>query len=258
MRTRQTIFFFLLIILMMGFRCKKDVNPCMGAPEPRAEFAIKELLRDTAFNADTIYGNNPARFETSGSYISVSWKIGDDPRNFTSSSFSLPFNLFRGDIDVHFTGRRDPNPICFPGDSGVYRGKKSLTIVEFSDTANLTVSPLVGHYRGAFNTTPNDTFTVRIEFFRSRRYDPLIMGDRTFYWISNIPKGYIDSTSEAARQYPELRNGMRPYMGYKCLQFGDYGDINMGLGMGQLSGDTLRIYYRHIYTGRKVFIGRKI
>lgn len=258
MSAHQIIISCFLCIAIMAFRCKKDANPCIGLPRPEADFAIKETLRDTAFYADTIYGNNPARFESLRPYTSVVWKIGEDPRDFTSSSFSLPFNLFRGTIDAWFTGKSDPNPNCFPGDNGIYNGTKRLTIVEFSDTASLVVSPMVGSYRGSFNTTPNDTFTVRIEFFRNSRYDPVIMGGPTFYWISNIPKGYIDSTSEAARQYPELRNGMRPHMGYKCLQFGDIGDINMGMGMGELKGDTLMIYYHHIYGGRKVFTGRRV
>jgi hypothetical protein len=258
MKPHQLIIPLILLLMPTAFRCKKDMNPCAGLPQPKADFAFKEVLSDTAFYADTIFADNPVNFVALRPYKSLLWKVGSDPRDFTTQDFYLNFPNFLGTIDVQFTGHNDANPFCFAGDSGVYRGIKKLTIVEQVDKATLTMSPLVGKYRGAFNTTPNDIFTVRIDYFDSAKYNSSITGSKNFYWISNIPKGYIDSTSSTATTYPELRNGMYPEMGYKSLTFGDGANILMGRGKGELFGDTLKIYYQHIYNGKKIFIGKRI
>jgi hypothetical protein len=255
MKAYQILPLAFLLIITTAFHCKKDVNPCEGLVAPKADFAFKEVLTDTAFFADTVFGDNPVMFTASRPYKSVLWKVGDDPREFTNSSFSLIFYPFLGSLDVRFTGRNDANPFCFPGDSGVYRGSKQLTIVEQVDRATLTVSPLVGRYRGAFNTNPNDSFTVRIDYFDSAKYVS-ILGMRNFYWVSNIPRGFITSTN--AGIFPELKNGMNPEMGYKCFSFGDAGDIVTGKGFGEFNNGILKIYYQHQQTGRKIFIGSRI
>ncbi|RYY00514.1 MAG: hypothetical protein EOO53_21760 [Gammaproteobacteria bacterium] len=187
---------------------------------PKAEFAFKEQLTDTAFYADTVFRDNYVNFVALKPYQSTLWKIGSDPREFSSSDFSLSFHNFLGTIDVHFVSRATPNTQCFPQDSGIYRGIKKLTIVEQVEKSILTISPLVGRYRGAFTNSPNDTFTVRVDYFDSSKYDISIVGSKNFYYISNFPKGFRDTTSEKARQYPELSYGQMPEMGYKSCQFG--------------------------------------
>ena len=107
---------------------------------------------------------------------------------------------------------------------------------------------MVGSYKGAYKESPQDSFTVRIDYFDSSKYDATMTGSKNFYWISNIPKGYVDTTSSSAIAYPELRHGMSPEMGYKCLQFGDLGNILMGRGFATLRNDSLIIYYNHILT----------
>lgn len=259
MKASQTIVpIIILSIAFAAFRCKKDKNPCFGLTSPKADFAIQEVFIDTSFTSDTVFRNNTISFTALRPYNSVLWKVGTDPRDFTSPSFTLFFPNFLGTFDVRFRGTGNPNPLCFPGDSGIYVGTKSITILEQFDKAILTKSPLIGNYRGAFNTQPIDSFTVRIEYFDSAKYDIATMGTKNFYWISNFPKGYVDSTSEPARQYPELRNGMRPSMGYKSIVFGFADNILTGRGKGVLLGDTLKVFYHHINTGRKVFTGKRI
>ena len=146
---------------------------------------------------------------------------------------------------------------CFPGDKGVYSARKRLTIVEQFDKTRITISPMVGSYKGAFKETPKDTFTVTINYFDSAKYNPSFTGTQNFYWISNIPKGYQELGTIEAQFYPELRNGMRPVMGYKCLQFGDMGQMKKGEGFGELKHDTLIIYYANLQTGRNTFIGKR-
>lgn len=247
-----------LILLICSCKKKHDLNPCEGLTSPKAEFAFKEILTDTAFYSDTIFRDNYVNFVALKNYNSVSWKIGDDPRAFTSSNFTLSFVNDLSTFNVNFTGIATPNTQCFPNDNGTYQGIKQLTIVEQFDKATLTISPLVGRYRGAFTNSPNDTFTVRINYFDSAKYDVTMTGNKNFYWISNIPKGFIDSTSSTAYAYPELRNGMSVEMGYKSLQFGIFSNVQRGRGFAILSNDSLKIYYTHIQTGRKLFVGKRI
>lgn len=248
----------LIFVVFFVTQCKRAENPCTGMLQPRAEFGIKEVLSDTAFYTDTAFADNTINFCALLPYKSVQWKIGDDPREFAGTSFNLNFPDELGTFDIAFTGKTDANPACFPGDNGSYSGTKQITIVEQLDKATLTRSPLTGSYSGAFDDNPHDIFTVRIDYFDSAKYNTSITGTKNFYWISNMPKGYIDSTSSRALAYPELRNGMLPEMGYKCLQFGDITSQVKGRGFAQLVNNTLKVYYNNILTGRRIFTGKRI
>jgi hypothetical protein len=254
MQPRKILLFCTVALSILS--CRKHMqNPCEGLTPPTANFGFKETLSDTAFFTDTAYWDNAVNFVALDKYASVNWKIGTDPRNFANADFSLPFYMFTGTVDVNFTGRNMPNTQCFPADSGVYRGSKKLTLVEQFNRATLTLSPLIGRYRGAFTNTPADTFTVRIEYFDSAKYDVSMLGVRNFYWVSNFPKNYIDSTSNIAAAYPELRRGQRTEMGYKCAQFGDGG--SEGRNFLELRGDTIKIFSS--FNGlRKAFMGKRL
>jgi hypothetical protein len=183
------------------------------------------------------------------------WKVGNDPRNFTNTDFALNFYQFIGTVNINFTGRKTPNPQCFPGDSGVYSGSKKITLVEQFDRANLTKSPLLGRYKGAFTNRPTDSFIVRIEYFDSAKYDVTVTGTKNFYWVSNFPKNFRDTTSSSGLAYPELSYGQETDMGYKCMRFGSGGSITSGLSVGELKNNMLIIYYRHPDTGRSLWQG---
>jgi hypothetical protein len=241
---------------MATIHCKKHKqDPCERLTAPVANFALKETLSDTAFFTDTAYWDNSVNFVALDKYTNVNWKIGADPRDFTSADFNLVFYQFTGTIDVRFTGRSTPNTQCFPADSGVYSATKKLTLVEQFDRATLTRSPLLGRYRGAFTDTPTDTFTLRFEYFDSAKYDPSVTGNKNFYWVSNFPKGYNNLTNTGS-YYPELKNGQPVEMGYKCAQFGG-GGTGEGQNFVELRGDTLKIYSRFNNVRRR-FIGRRI
>lgn len=252
-----SLLLYLAAHLLPGCKKRPISDPCNGVPPPGAEFKIKENLRDTSFFADSVYRNNRVSFEATRTYDSTVWKVGDDPRSFHKPSFNLSFVNFLGTIDVFLTARTTPNQRCFPGDDGVYTASKRLTVLEQFDKPGLSISPLVGSYKGAFKETPTDTFTVSINYFDSAKYDVSMTGVKNFYWISNMPKGYRDTTSSPALAYPELRNGMVAEMGYKCFQFGNLGSTGKGLGFAELKQDTLIIYYNHIQTGRKTFFGKR-
>jgi len=246
--------YLLPIVVLFVFSCKKHTEePCAGKTQPVAEFRMSEVVGDTTFTADTIFRDNFVDFESLTNYQWQKWNIGNDPREFTQSNFNLTFINVLETITVNFTAYKNPDAICFPLDNGIYRGQKQFTVVEQFEKPILTLSPLLGRYHGYFTDNPADTFTVRVEYFDSTKYDVGLTGLKNFYWISNIPKGF-NNTSTPAFVYPELRNGLGPEMGYKSFVF----DYNTCIsGKGWLTNDTLMINYGNDFCGRKKFIGKR-
>lgn len=247
-----SLFLFSFITIFPSCR-KKQENPCIGLTKPSGQFVTKELIGDTAFIADTIFRDNYVQFQALDNYESVTWKLGSDPRIWTDPEFSLSFLTAMGTIPINFTGKKIPNTQCFPGDNGTYTSSKNLTLVEQVQKPLVTISPLVGRYKGYFTDKPADTFTVRMEYFDSAKYDVSITGSKNFYWFSNMPQGFV-STTNAAFAYPELKNGFSIEMGYKCFVF-NYDSYHQGKAW--LSHDTLYINYGDDLVGRKKFIGKK-
>lgn len=247
----------LLIALELIFAsCKKNsVNSCVSAVPYAASFAIKEVVGDTAFIADTVFRDNYVQFESLLQYDSVRWKIGNDPRSFSAPNFPLNFHTVLADIVVNFTGFKHPNTVCYPNDNGVYTGQKKLTVLEQSDKNTLTKSPLIGKYQGAFSDVPGDIFTIRIEYFDSAKYDASMTGTKNFYWISNIPKGFV-GTSSPATTYTELNNGQGIEMGFKSFAFGS--SSACAQGRGWMVKDSLFIHYGNAVCGRKKFLAKRI
>lgn len=235
--------------------CKKDTagDQCNGKTLPSGKFEIKEVVGDTAFLADTIFRDNYVQFSALDAYQSVEWKLGNDPRTFTDSSFSLSFNTALVTIPINFKGKRTAIPQCFPGDIGTYNSSQNLTVLEQIEKPILTLSPLVGRYKGFFTNAPADTFTVSMDYFDSTKYDVTSTGSKNFYWFSNLPNGF-ENTTNAAFAYPELKHGFRIDMGYKCFVF-NYDSYHQGKAW--LSHDTLFINYGDDIVGRKKFIGIK-
>jgi hypothetical protein len=247
--------FILFCIITVATACrKKQDNPCEGLTKLSGQFVIKELIGDTAFTADTVFRDNYVQFQALDNYEIVTWKIGSDPRAWTDPEFSLSFVTVLGTVPINFNGRKTPNRQCFPGDNGIYTSSKELTMVEQVEKPYVTISPLVGSYKGYFTDNPADAFTVRMEYFDSAKYDASVTGSKNFYWFSNMPKGFI-GTSSASFIYPELRNGLSVEMGYKCFVFGTGSSIVQG--MGWLSHDTLYINYGNTINGIRKFIGKK-
>lgn len=256
---KKTLFLAYLISLCC---CnKKDtssLNPCVGLPPPSANFAFKEILNDTSFYSDTIYNYNSVNFVALTKYENIIWNVGNDPRTFTQPSFNLRFFDNVGTHYVNFVGTSKPNTICFPKDSGIYRGLKQLTIVEFLRKPLLKVSPLVGAYKGALAGGSSDSFIVRINYFDSAKYSTALTGEKNFYWISNFPNGFV-STSNVALVYPELRFGRDLKMGYKSFEFGQRNELAAGWCRGWLTNDTLTVLSSgNSNTEIKKFIGKRI
>ena len=243
---------FLTFIAINSCKKKKHENLCEGQSLPSGKFIFQELIGDTAFTADTIFRDNYVQFKTADNYENVTWKLGNDPNIRTQQEFSLSFINALGVVPIEFKGNKTPNTLCFPNDNGIYTSTKNLTMVEQVEKPLLTLSPLIGKYKGYFTNAPNDTFTVRLEYFDSTKYNTSITGSKNFYWFSNMPNGFVSTLS---LPYPELRNGYKIEMGYKCFVFDWNNSIS---GRAWLLNDTLFINYGYDFTGRKKFIGKKI
>ena len=251
----RILLFALSVFLILSCCRDEEANPCLNMERPVADFRIMEVVGDTVFQADTVYRDNPIMFE-SGDYSSVSWKVGDDARVFTQNQFVLYFTDVLATLQVRFRGSRNPLTSCFPDDDGFDEGIKHITILEQFDRERLTLSPIMGRYRGYFTDAPKDTFTIKVEYFDDEKYNTSVTGTKNFYWISNIPNGYQDNTSSFSIRYPELRNGMPMDMGYKGFVFG-WGGASCESGNGWLSQDTVRINYGGPQQCKRKFIGVK-
>lgn len=243
--------------LLFLFSCKKrnEFNPCLSIQLPSANFNIFEQVGDTIFTSDTIFRDNPLKIKATESFESYSWKVGDDPRTFSNAEFDITFYTSLVSIPITLTGTKKANRVCFPSDQGVYSATKQLTTVEQFDKNILTLSPLIGNYRGFFSDNPNDIFTIQFQYFDSTKYDVMLTGSKNFYYLSNFPKGFTN-TSTPGFLYPELSKGVQPEMGFKSFVF-DYSNTK---GRGWLNKDSLYINYVNYNTPltRKTFIGVKV
>src|SRR4030095_6230225 len=94
-----SLILFFLITISVACHKRQD-NPCEGLVKPSGQFLIKELIGDTAFTADTIFRDNYVQFQTTESFESITWKVGSDPRVWTTSEFTLSFLTELGTLPV--------------------------------------------------------------------------------------------------------------------------------------------------------------
>ena len=252
-----------LSILISLLSCRKNNHdPCLNAVQPVLSFNIREVVYDSSYVTDTMYSHNAVIFETVGEYDSVKWNIGSDPRIFKEARFVYASGRFTGipvgQLEIKLTAYKAPNVKCYPDDKGIYSASKTLTIVDAYTKGSLTKSPLLGHYHGYNTDNPLDTFTVRIEYFDSAKYDLTHFGRQNFYWISNLPKGYFWDGGDQTIYSPELQHGNEiAYMGFKC--FGALDGPTCGSGYGYLSHDSLIMDYGVSFANcKKRFIGKRI
>jgi hypothetical protein len=152
--------FLALLVLASMATCKRE-DPCEN--ERPLDFKILERLdvADSLFVIDTTYNGAIITFEAPEGYLSYSWKIGNDPREFTRRKFNLDFDNTIGKINVRLIATRPRNADCNPKDDGVDTLTKSFVIVPFV-TSKL---PLYGTFVGYNTDEPTKKVTVIITFF---------------------------------------------------------------------------------------------
>ena len=106
MKTKLSLYLILVYSITFQVSCgKKNDNLCESITKPSGEFVIKELIGDTAFIADTVFRDNYVQFQTTESYEGVKWKVGSDPRVWTTPEFTLNFHTTLGTLPVAPLGR---------------------------------------------------------------------------------------------------------------------------------------------------------
>ncbi len=204
----KNIFALLLPLLLLYAGCKKpelcqdienpaceNYDPCYSAFETNAAFSVTNWtnpyylpFRDTI----PIGGDLRIFFRASDTRMSrYEWQIGQDPRVFTDSLFSLVFNGVSGWVNFSLTTYHDKaDANCFPGDNGKVTVQKAYYFKPFTattDEAYIAQFPIFGTYLGHDEGSPLDTFQVRIDWPPHSRVG-----------INNMPEG-CDSRSLNAK-----------------------------------------------------------
>lgn len=184
--------------------CKKDppcddpLNPecpnydrCLTVPKTNAEFIVTDWTRPGQIPLpyrDTIPVASSVRVEFRAADRNMSryeWKIGNDPRVFTDTSFYLSFDNVSGWINFSLTTYNDKaDATCHPGDSGKITVNKAYffkTYTYETDDDFVVQYPIFGTYLGADVESPQDTFQVTIDHWTQSLYRHTC--------IVNLPRG---------------------------------------------------------------------
>lgn len=133
-------------------------DPCALTPADKYYFTMSNQLDDKYFESDTIFPGT-VRFSAPPVYQRVTWRIGNDPRLYTATSFNLGFPAAVGSVQVQFFGTR-PIDKCLTRDDGVDTLAKTLTVLPFN--RKNPQAAIEGKYVGAISTALQDTFRVRV------------------------------------------------------------------------------------------------
>ncbi len=175
----------LFILLAIGLitQCRKpspcmDINnpecsnydPCRGLKEANADFGFFDrrlsAYGDTIYYlemTDTIYvvsgGSNKVYFKAQSGMENYSWKIGQDPREFTDSLFYLDFDPVPGEIEVTLTVTHNTDLDCFPDGKIVDTRTKRFYIKPF---IRLDELPAIGFFKGYDTDSPELIYTIEV------------------------------------------------------------------------------------------------
>jgi hypothetical protein len=192
--------------------CKKDppcddpLNPecpnydrCLTVPKTNAEFIVSDWTRPGNMPLpfrDTIPTPGTVRVEFRAADRSMSryeWRIGNDPRVFTDTSFFLVFDEVSGWVNFSLTTYNDKaDATCYPGDTGKITVNKAYFFKRFWDLSHegiLAQYPIFGEYLGYDEKNPSDTFRVTLDLdynlgaypFNMPRGCNTRLGDRAIY-----------------------------------------------------------------------------
>lgn len=137
-----------------------NYDPCYGKKPANADFAIKESVGyytpvfptkepcDTALQSNYVFF-----FPTDTLADSYEWRVGSDPRVFTSKVLYLEFDVL-GEIEVTLKVKYNLNRDCsFYKDSVAIKTKK-LTVLPRPQART------IGIFNGYFTSKPQDTFNL--------------------------------------------------------------------------------------------------
>lgn len=142
--------------------CNGDpVNLCENKKQIGGSFTMGERITnyggvDTLLVSDTVITDNLVLFRADSTYASYEWKIGDDPRLFTTKEVGLLFTSPESSIPIRLIAKWRADTECFPEDDGVDTVYKYLTVINKRD------NPIFGTYIGALISNPANTYQVEI------------------------------------------------------------------------------------------------
>jgi len=210
------------MLVVCCISCEKDpTNNCVETPSENInKLFAKEVVYDSLMPVDTTFSFFPIKFEVDRSFESGSWYLSQH----TYPGTNLDQRAFddTGHYNIQFTGVYR-NPCTNVTDQKQL--SKQIVIYDKQNAAKRKTSPFVGEYLGYTEGNPVDTFRIKIDFFNKEDYPSwsywATHSQTPFYWISNFPKGFRNTTSDGLN-YPELSSGYQPYMTYKnfCLTDG--------------------------------------
>ena len=186
-----------LWLISIQSRCKDEPtpDPCLAKKTPTADFAIAEMVGDSLVTTDTISNTEmQVVVHASPLYQSYKWKIGSDPREWTTSRVTLSFdNSLSGEtIQVTLIAKQAVDKTCFLDDDGIDTIVKKFTIACPSDLRCINAPVTfkrhyLGKWRGIIQDEPNKEFDVSIVDFGR---DPNERDDTVFYdmRIYNLPE----------------------------------------------------------------------
>lgn len=168
-----------MIFALLLFSCKKEkqsqVNSACNENFKINSFEIFERVADTSLPTDVALTSSAILFKASEKYDSVKWTIGNDARVFKTKELSLIFDN-PDIITVTLIGSINKKYQCF--------SKSSDTVVRQLEIRDVRNSALPGRYEGIRLSSPNDTFTLRINQVNEPTW-------HTDYFIYNFPNTCI-------------------------------------------------------------------
>lgn len=175
------------VLLLFCFSCKDEpevpLDPCQDAQPFTANFHIEEHVGDSLVVSDSILFYNLVTFEAPGFYSSFEWKIGEDVRTFDTRRVTLRFlEDAVGEIPIRLIATGPPNTTCYPMDNGIDTLEQTLHVITWKQ------APMIGKYKGYFDSNPDDDQqVVEIKFISSQEdisYEPF-----GGFELINIDKG---------------------------------------------------------------------
>lgn len=138
-----------------------DPDPCLGKNITGGSFSIGEHITnyggvDTLLVSDTVLTDNSIVFRADSVYTSYEWKIGDDPRTFTTKEVSLYFSDPISHLPIRLIAKWLPNKRCYPEDDGIDTVYRYLTVIDKKE------NPIFGQYEGANKSSPNEIFMIEV------------------------------------------------------------------------------------------------
>ena len=199
MRIRGTIHVLVLAVMVSNllwlYGCGKDPDPCKGLSSTTAKFNFQQKFYgiDSIFNVDTIL-LDPFRntfiaevitFNSIEDNATYTWKIGEDPRTFSTKSFNLNFNDAIGKIETKLVVNKQPNTTCFPKDNGIDSTIQNLYVLSGKDFKYA----FEGTFTGYDTNNSKEIFDITIVDFGPIPYpDPLDPPGHYGLRIYNLPK----------------------------------------------------------------------